>query len=430
MKFKVMATALLATLCCGPVWADDAPQAESLLQAVTGGKPMINFRLRYETVDQDGKRDDAHAMTLRSLVGWQTAPFHDFSVAAQLIGVSTFNEHYDNFGRANPEPGKGNYPRVIDPDYTGINQLYVEWSGLADTKIRLGRQSVKLDNVRLIGNIEFRQVMQVFDGLALENNGLLPDTSIYLAHFERVRQITTKVQNAHVDIANLRYQLTPEATLTGYGYLLDWRGEVKPDNLYPKTVSGKTFGLRLDGGQTLADSGWKALYTAEYAKQDDYKSGSRDIDSHYLRLGGGAQYSGWYARIDREILSSNRGRTAFQASLGTGHLFQGWADHFLVTPNHGIDDTFLSFGGKIAKVQLSGEYHLIGADRHFATPTGRGDRYGKELDLALAYSHDAHWLAKAEYARFREDDVYGAALTAASRKRDIEKLWLTMMYSF
>jgi hypothetical protein len=418
------AALLLATM---PAMAEEAAALPeyTFMDSVKAGKPLTNFRLRYEHVDDDvpAHTENADAFTLRSLVGWQTAPWHNFSFAAQLINVGAFDDDYDNFDKAVLEPGKAAYPRVVDPDDTDINQLFVEWTGIRNTKLRLGRQSVKLDNVRFIGNIEFRQVMQVFDGVALENKNLLPDTSIYLAHFGRVKQITTKYQDANVEIANIKYSISPSEALVGYGYLVDWNGEVKATNPNPKTTSSKTFGLRLDGTRVI-NPDWKVLYTAEYAKQDDYKDGLENIDSHYLRLGGGAMFGSWYARLDHEILSSNDGLSAFQTPLGTNHLFQGWADQFLATPKAGIKDTFVSFGGKVMGVALSGEYHVFKSDEDFASGTGTGDKYGKELDLAATYTYDK-WMGKVEYARFTEDDVLNAG-----RKFDTEKMWLTVMYTF
>ena len=65
--------------------AGDEPMAEyTFLDSIKDGKPMTNFRLRYESVDQEAfqpapnaskKLDSAHAFTLRSLIGWQTAPY-------------------------------------------------------------------------------------------------------------------------------------------------------------------------------------------------------------------------------------------------------------------------------------------------------------------------------------------------------------------
>jgi hypothetical protein len=286
--------------------------------------------------------------------------------------------------------------------------------------------SVKLDNVRFVGNVEFRQVMQVFDGIALENKGLLPDTSIYLAHYTGLKQINTQYRQADVEMANVKYGISPSENLVGYAYLIDW-----DDTAALKATSSKTFGLRADGAHVV-NPDWKVLYTAEYAKQDDYKDGNTNIDSHYLRLGGGAQYGAWYLRLDHEVLSSNNGLSAFQTPLGTNHLFQGWADLFLTTPNAGIKDTFVSFGGKVWDIQLIGEYHIIKSDEDYTTPSGAGtgDKYGREFDIAAAYSYGKNWSAKIEYASFREDDILGATTGATSRKRDTDKFWVTGMYTF
>jgi hypothetical protein len=444
LRNMTLAGLVAAAVTTVPAYAEEAPAAPAeytFLDSVKAGKPLTNFRLRYENVDQDGKAEDADAFTLRSLVGWQTAPWHNFSFAAQIIDVSQFSDDfYDTsagvFGRSSAVPAdKVQYPVVADPDETDINQLFVEWTGIRNTKLRLGRQSVKLDNVRFIGNVEFRQVMQVFDGVALENKGLLPNTSIYLAHFEGLKQITTKYRSANVEIANLKYGISPSENIVGYGYFVDWNQEAKATNPAPfnEAFSSRTLGLRADGAH-IVNPEWKVLYTAEYAKQDDYKDGNDNIDSHYLRLGGGAQYGTWYMRLDHEILSSNDGQSAFQTPLGTNHLFQGWADLFLVTPNAGIKDTFLSFGGKVWDIALSGEYHVFHSDEDYRTigdsaSNFTGSKYGTELDLAAAYTYKK-WMGKVEYAKFNEDEELGATATATSRKRDTDKLWLTVMYTF
>lgn len=424
LRNTTLAGLVTAAVMAVPAHAEEVAPAEyTFLDSVKAGKPLTNFRLRYENVDQDGKAEEADAFTLRSLVGWQTAPWHNFSIAAQVINVAVFDDDYNNMDKGFSEPGKGNYPAVVDPDDTDVNQLFVEWTGIRNTKFRLGRQSVKLDNVRFVGNVEFRQVMQVFDGIAVENKGLIPNTTTYLAHYEGLKQINRQYRQANVEIANLRYGISPSENLVGYGYLVDWE-----DGNTLEATSSKTLGVRLDGAHVV-NPDWKVLYTAEYAKQDDYKDGNDNIDSHYLRLGGGAMFGTWYARIDHEILSSNDGLSAFQTPLGTNHLFQGWADQLLVTPNAGIKDTFVSFGGKVFDLALSGEYHVFKSDENFTTPSGAGtgDKYGTELDLAAAYTYKK-WMGKVEYAKFNEDDLLGA--TAATRKRDTEKLWLTVMYTF
>lgn len=395
--------------------------ARNFAEAVTQGTAMSSFRLRNETVRQDGKAEQANALTLRSLLGWQTAPLHGLSVGAQLINVGKLDDGYDDRALGVGQPGRGDYPVIADPDFTGINQLYVDWSGLKDTRLRLGRQSVKLDNVRFVGNVEFRQVMQVFDGVSVENKGLLPRTTLFAAHFDKLTQISTARQHTDITLLNARHALSPSENLVGYAYLVGW------DAASLQASSSRTVGARLDGARPVGKD-LKLLYTAEYAKQDPYKQGAANIDSHYARLGGGAQVGQWFARIDRELLSSNGGQSAFQTPLGTNHLFQGWVDKFLVTPKEGLKDTFVTAGTKLGKLTLATEYHWLDADLPFASGAGTATRYGTEWNVSASYPFSKQLLGRVEAGSFREGAQYTA--TASSRVRDTDKLWVTLLYTF
>ncbi len=446
-----------------PALADEAAKPappETLLDAIKQGKPMTNFRLRYENVNQDGyqsatkKLDTGEAFTLRSLIGWQTAPFHNFSFAAQITDVHEFNDDFNDRRDNVPEPGKSAYPNIVDPGYTDINQLYVDWTGIKNTKLRLGRQQLNLDNVRFIGDIGFRQNMQVFDGVSVLNKSV-PNMEIFAAHFGKVRQITTKLRDGNIDILNAKYRISPTESLIGYGYFIDvanlgqnggnpaaigtaaqggnglGASQDTPSTSAATTdASSKTFGLRLDGAHKVNDD-WKLLYTAEYAKQDDYRGGSSLIDAHYFKLGGGAGYGAWSLRIDHEKLSSNNGKYAFQTPLGTNHLFQGWADVFLATPRQGMEDTFITFAGSIEKAKLYAEYHVFKSDEKYQSLNGKfGDKYGTEFDASVTYPFSSKWIGKVEYAKFNESDVYGTSLKGAARKGDKEIVWVTGMYTF
>lgn len=408
-----------------PAAAPAAPtSADSIADAVTGGKLILNLRPRYEHVNQDGKTDSADAFTLRALVGWQTLEWNHLSAKIELIGVTGNNDFFDNdrgIQNASNAAQRAKYPTVADPDNFDINQLYLDFSGIPGTKIRLGRQSVKLDNVRFIGNVEFRQVMQVFDGVAITNNSL-PNTELYVAYFDRVKQITTKLRQDNTTIAHAAYKLSPTETLTAYAYLYDMENvAAASDN------STKTFGLRADGSHKIDDN-WKVLFTAEYAKQDNFAGGSSLIDNHYYKIGAGAGYGNWFARVDQELLSGNSAGKAFQTPLGTNHLFQGWADMLLTTPNEGIRDTFITAGGKFMDVNLLGEYHWMDSDRNFTTAAGAntGSTWGRELDLSAAYAYNKNWTGKIEYAKFNEGDVH----SVATRYRNTDKTWLTVIYNY
>lgn len=426
---QALACALLASM-FGVAQAEEAMPEYTFLDSVKAGKSMTSFRLRYEYVDQDAKAEKGNALTLRSLIGWQTAPFHNFSIGAQVIDVSKLENRYDDRALGDPEPGKGQHPIIADPDNTDINQLYVDWTGIRNTKFRVGRQQVNLDNVRFVGDIGFRQVMQVFDGVSVINKSI-PDTEITVAHFDRVKQINTRLRSGDLDIVNAKYRISPSESVTAYGYFNNFNdlGFNAANGLGAGAdASSKTLGLRLDGAHGFTPE-WKGLYTAEYAKQDEYSGGDNRIDAHYYKLGGGAMYKSWFVRFDHETLSSNDSQYAFQTPFGTNHLFQGWADQFLVTPKQGIKDNFVTFGGKpISDLTLLAEYHVFDADENFAKfGGGFGDQYGKEFDVSAMYSVSAKFWVKAEYANFQEEDRIALA---TGRKPDVEKVWLTAMYTF
>ncbi len=447
----------------------------TFMDAIKGGKNLTSFRLRYETVSQDGLQPnntigtalnptrfedvkDAEALTLRSLIGWQTAPYHNFSFAAQLIDVSKLMDNFNDstndtlVNAASNQVRNIEYAKVVDPSYTGLNQLYIDWTGIKNTRARLGRQQVNLDNVRFIGDIGFRQVMQVFDGVSVLNKSL-PDTEIFAAHFEKVTQITTEQRDGNLEIANIKYRISPTESLVGYGYLSNidqlgygnaWFGAGALNNAGVPNInadqSNKIFGLRLDGTHPF-NPNFRAHYTAEYAKQTDYADGDKRIDAHYYKIGGGLGFDNFNFRVDQELLSSNDNEYAFQTPYGTNHLFQGWVDKFLATPRSGIKDTFVTATYKWDDFLFFADYHLINSDEDFNTVGGgattNGDKYGKEWNVAATWNIDKNWMTKVEYGKFTEEDHYAAGPNTANsiagnrgRIRDTEKLWLTAMYTF
>ncbi|MCH9799833.1 MAG: hypothetical protein K0U18_03575 [Betaproteobacteria bacterium] len=413
---KLMIIALLSTM-PAMAMADDVVEATSLGDAITGGQFSGNFKLRFEHVDQAGQSKTAQAFTLRSLVGYETKPLNGFSVNAQVYGLSPLNDDYNDIKKTDPITSRRAYPVIADPEDYDFHQLYVQFKN-KEHQVRLGRQSFVLDNWRFIGDVRFRQNWQVMNGLSYINTSL-PKTTISAAHFEQVKDITTKVWNTDVDIINANYKITPTTSVSGYGYFVDFNDTAR------KALSTKTFGARLDGKEKLNDV-WKVLYTAEYAKQDNYDNGSSSIDNHYYRVGAGLGYGKWSLRIDQEKLSGNSNGRAFQTPLGTNHLFQGWADVFLTTPNQGIEDTMLIMQGELLGAVIKSEYHIIDSDRDFnKVGGGTGDSLGTEFDLGAYYKFNKQVSGSIEYANFQEGTQY-----AGARKRDIEKFWLTAMYSF
>jgi hypothetical protein len=462
-------SALMSISC--QAFAEEAPVADeeyTFMDSVKEGKNLTSFRLRYEDVSQDGNAPaltparplkDGEALTLRSLIGWQTSPYNNFSFAAQLINVAKFSDDYNDgtsftpINAASNQPDKLAFAKIVDPDYTGVNQLYVDWTGIKNTRVRLGRQQQNLDNVRFIGDIGFRQVMQVFDGVSVMSKAI-PDTDLFVAHYESVRQITTRLRTGGaLEIINGKYYFTPTESLTGYAYLSSfddlgfgngWFGAGTLNNGTKQNAtanqSNKTFGARLDGIHPF-NPNLRVVYTAEYAKQSDYSGGDQRIDAHYYKLGGGVGIDFLTIRIDQELLSSNNSLYAFQTPFGTNHLFQGWVDKFLATPRQGIQDTFVTATYRWDDFLFFADYHVLRSDENFYTvgsgAAKNGNQYGKEWNVAATYNFNKNIMAKIEYGKYTEDDHYAAAANTANtptgnggRIRDTDKLWLTAMYTF
>lgn len=411
MKVLALALSLASGGVPGAFAADAAPaEAASLGEALTGGKLLLNLRPRYEYVEQDGRAEEANAITLRTLVGWQTKPWYGLSVTLEGIAVShLWDEEFND-----TKNRKTQYPIVADPENVDFNQLFVDYTGLPDTRIRLGKRSIKLDNVRFLGNVEFRQVMQVFTGLSVDNHSL-PGVELYAGHFWRIKNVFAEQHSIRLEVAHADWTWSPGNHLVGYGYFLDQPSTVSTTGLADN--SNRSLGVRADGAYPIGGE-WKLLYTAEYARQDDYADGDSRIDADYNRLGLGGKWKEFYARVDHEKLGSNDGLYAFQTPLGTNHLFQGWADQFLTTPRQGIRDTFVSAGAPVGPLKVWGEYHWLKSD------VGDID-WGTEFDLAASMPLRKGLVGKLEFAQFKEGDV-----VAASRKRDTTKFWVTLQYNW
>ena len=121
-------------------------------------------------------------------------------------------------------------------------------------------------------------------------------------------------------------------------------------------------------------------------------------------------------RIDYELLGSNDGSYALQTPLGTNHLYQGWADQFLVTPTQGLRDTYATYAGRIHTTSLQAAYHQFEADYG-------GLDFGKELDLGISIPLHKKLTGKIEYADYRAGDP-------GTGKSDTSKLWVTLLFNW
>jgi len=365
---------IVITLAGSPAYA-----ADSLDQALTEGKPNLDMRLRYESVD-DSTNMKASAATLRTRLGYKTADLSGFYAFGEFEDVRIAG------GVGDYAPEKTGYATIADPEVTQLNQALLGFKN-DNTEIKLGRQRLILDNARFIGNVGWRQNEQTFDAFSVVNQSL-PDITLTYAFLDQVNGILTKFDADVSDhLLNASYTGFKPAKITAYAYLLkDDTSDAKND----------TYGLRVKG---KADS---FLYTAEFASQS-----TDNNDASYMFAEAGMKLSGVTAKLGYEVLGSDNGAYGFQTPLATKHAFNGWADEFLATPATGLKDFILLVTGKVSGVKLLAAYHDFSADE------GSAD-YGSEVDLLAAKKFGKRYTLGVKYAAYSADTF----------KTDTDKLWV------
>ena len=405
VRSLAVAVAIAGTPATG--WAEN-----DLVEAVKNGKPSIDVRYRFEFADQDGRAENANAHTLRTRLGWETAPFYDFSLLLEfenntVIGGENFNDTIN---------GKTQFPVVADPEGTEVNQVYLSYTGAPDTTLRFGRRAINLDNQRWIGSVGFRQNEQTFDSVTLANSSLDDLTAQYTYVFgvQRIFGDDSVVGdfNTETHMVHLAYGGLKLGALTGYGYLIDLDDDAPG-------LSSKTFGLRFKGAYALGEV--ELLYTAEFAHQSDYANNPSDFGLPYILLEPGIAWRGLTAKLGYESLGGD-GADAVQTPYATLHAFQGWADVFLTTPPDGIDDYYVylsyRFGATeglefLEGVTLSGYYHLLEAEDSNVS-------YGSEWDVEISMPVFDRFNLALTYANYSRDE-FGA---------DIERFWATVQFRY
>lgn len=374
-KFKFLllsATCTLSLLNVSNVYAQEVVE-----DLVTNGSFFGEVRYRYENVDQESFSNDANANTVRTNVGFKTGSYKDFQglIEAQIvqnIGEENFNDTVNS---------NTSYPVVADPDAAELNELWVAWSGLPQTNIKIGRQKLNLDNQRFIGTVGWRQNDQTFDALQI-NNTSIENLNLTYGYVRNVNRIfgddhPSGDLSSEIHIANATYKLDDWCTITGYGY---W---VELDRL--ATRSSQTYGLRATGKAALSDD-WNFIYEAEYARQDDYANNSTNYDEDYYHLSPGITGYGLTLKAGYEVLSGD-GSNAFQTPLATLHKFNGWADAFLNTPAAGLEDAYVSLSYKIDNTDTFADgFKIAGIYHNFDSNDSSSGDFGDETDLSIGRS--------------------------------------------
>lgn len=376
-----------------------AHAADSLKQAFLDGDPYINMRYRYEFVDQDGLSEQAHASTLRTQLGYKSGDFHGFSAGIEFENVAPIAS--DNYN--DTTNGQTNYPVVVDVESTEVNQAFLQYDGLEDTRIKLGRQRFTLDDHRFIGSVAWRQNDQTFDAVTITNKSI-EDTTLTYGYINNVNRIFSDdspngnwESNSHV--VHAAYNGLSFGKLTAYGYFLDFEQDAP-------AASSQTYGLHFNSKELFAYNDVKFGLHAEYARQSEHGDNPLDFDVNYFHAAPSVSWKGLTATLGYEVLGSDDGTVGFATPLATLHKFNGFADKFLNTPAAGLEDVYVQLKYKFPKdasSELLQGLFVLGAYHDFSSDEGSID-YGTEFNFHIQKPINDNYYVQARFADYNADN--------------------------
>ena len=287
--------------------------APSAAQSAAEGDWILDARLRYESVSQDGLAD-ADALTLRTRIGYETPLWRGWRVLVEAEGVAHLNDDFNDTVNGNTA-----FAVVADPEALEVNRLQLSWTGEEGRRLVAGRQRIVLNNARFLGNVGFRQNEQTFDALRLQArpfaNAAL--TYIYLDRVHRVFGDDSSqgewMSDSH--IAQIDLDL-PVGRLNVYALLLDFENA--------PAQSSQTYGARWS--HEWEAGAFRPRVTLEAAQQSDYRGNTADFDLGYQHAEFTLRRGQWSATFGGERLEGDDAR-GFSTPLATLHAFQGWAAH-------------------------------------------------------------------------------------------------------
>lgn len=385
------------------------------------------FRWRWQSVDDDGCGDAiANTLKVRSSIAAELNS--DWQLYSEADAVLALNHKNYNSGVFNPGTSL-----IPDPQGAEINQFFLQYNGLVNWQIKLGRQAVSFDDERHIGHIEFWQNDQTFDAFSANYNDLehLRFDYVYLDTAQRIfgnsagrkldvndirfsqnptrpaGQLGEHQHNSH--LFNINYTFERRLIVGAFAYLLD--------NKDLTIASSNTLGVNLSG--SVKPGKIKYEYEFEWATQEGAKNNPWDYRANFHKIAASAQYRSHAVSLTFEKLGTDD-VAGFQTPLGTNHKFLGWADIFngyRLTP--GLQDHYITYKGRKSKLRWQIIYH------RFKDAAGDID-VGNELDLELAYRYTRKWEFKVISANYRAKSGFSGL---PESKLDLSSLYFSVNYN-
>jgi hypothetical protein len=374
-----MKTLFVAATAAGLGLAIPSQAESSLAQALKETKPLLDIRLRAETVDQDGIAEDANATTLRLRAGFETGKAWNTSLLVEGEGIVPIQNDY----RPDPMiPTMTTYPVVADPESYEINRFQLTNTSIPGTTLTLGRQRIALDDQRFVGPVGWRQNEQTFDAFRLVNKSVknLVIDATYFSQVNRLFGEDSPQGDYEGDslLFNASYQTKKAGKLTAFSYLLDFENIAA----VPAAVrdSTSTYGLRWAGDVPVGKV--KLAYALSYAEQTEYADNPLNFDLAYKFAELTASYKQFSLGYGLEFLEGD-GVKGFSTPLATLHKFNGWADKFLTTPVNGLEDRYVTAGVTLKGVIGADSLALVAGWHDYEAEHVSAD-YGSEVNLSIA----------------------------------------------
>lgn len=246
--------------------------------------PIVDARLRWEQVEQDGIVDKAEAVTarIRSGVTATTGPWQVLVNSEATLAIVPDYKSGSN--------GRTRYPLVRDPQNVELNRARLRYAAHGLT-VTAGRQLLELADQRFVGSGSFRQNEQTFDAVRFQLGAparVFADvTYAWAAHTPNGVNGTgaARYTVAGDDVFARAGAHTPLGTAAAFAYLVD-QDEFAVQGY---RLSSQTYGARLAGAVRVSPQ-LSLAYIANAARQSDWHRNPNRYRADYWLIEGAGTY--------------------------------------------------------------------------------------------------------------------------------------------
>lgn len=400
MNRKIIAISMFLTLMATATLAQNA----TLNDAMQNGQTSLNLRFSFEyaALDDAAGNDAATGLNIRTRLAYKTGEWADNSLYLQFQNVSAIIADY--------APIDSDFDVIADPEGTSVYQGYIDNMSVSDTRIRIGRQEIILDDHRLMGNIGWRQQGQTFSAIGISNNSV-SGLNIILDYAWRVKTIfNTQADLDSLIILEGIYTAIADQRISVAYLALDSPGGIDSDR------DLATIAARIEGKAELIE------YAADFATQSGYadnSNGGGTMTNAFVAIPVGIKLGLGYSVIS----GASDNTRAFDTLFSTAHKFNGWSDQFLATNGGnlslGLNDTYLQAGGKAGEIGWLARYHIFQAETE-------STNYGTEIDLLASKPITKNLKGLVKAALYTADSGNTTGVATA----DESVIWVRAEYAF